>query len=114
VRPSGWVIWFGVDHSGPWWTGSFIENPAFTGVTLSNVRVIMVIMRVPMVELLCHAVMEQVLVLEYLLPSMCEHQMSGPVMSGIKLPCSPRAPALGLLAWYREPLGVATGGPDTC
>jgi hypothetical protein len=36
----------------PWWTGSFMENPTFTGVSLSNVRVIIVIMCVLSVELL--------------------------------------------------------------
>jgi hypothetical protein len=33
-----------------------MENPAFTRVNLSNVRVILVIMRVPVVWLLCQMV----------------------------------------------------------
>jgi hypothetical protein len=34
-----------------------MENPAFTGANLSNVRLIMAIMHVPMVELLCQVPM---------------------------------------------------------
>jgi hypothetical protein len=47
------MIHFSVDLPGPWWTKSFMENQAFSGVSLSDVRVIMVIMRVLMVEFLC-------------------------------------------------------------
>jgi hypothetical protein len=62
------VICFGVDRLDPWWTGSFMENPALIEVSLSDVRVIMVIIRVLIVELLCQAVTGQVLVLKCLLP----------------------------------------------
>jgi hypothetical protein len=35
-----------IDHLGPWWTGSFMENPTYIGMSLSDVRVIMTIMRI--------------------------------------------------------------------
>jgi hypothetical protein len=44
-----------------------MEKPTFTRACLSDARVIMVIMRVPLVDLLCQAVMGQILALEYLL-----------------------------------------------
>jgi hypothetical protein len=44
-----------------------VEAPAFIRVSLSDVRVIMMIMRVLMVKLLCQAVMGRISVLEYLL-----------------------------------------------
>jgi hypothetical protein len=40
------MIYFGVDRSDPWWTKSFMETPAFIRVSLSDVRVIMVIMHI--------------------------------------------------------------------
>jgi hypothetical protein len=66
-RPLGRVICFSVDRPDPWWTRSFMENTTLIGVSLSDVRVIMAIMRVLVVKLLCQAVMGQVLVLECLL-----------------------------------------------
>jgi hypothetical protein len=53
----GWMICFGVDRPGPRWTGCFMENPTLIGVSLSDVRVTMVIMHVLVVELQCQAVM---------------------------------------------------------
>jgi hypothetical protein len=47
------------------------ENPAFTRACLSSARVIMVIMRVPVVELLCQMVMGWLPVLKYLLSRAC-------------------------------------------
>jgi hypothetical protein len=44
-----------------------MEKDAFTKVNLSDVRVIMVIMRVPVVELLCQVAMGWIPVLKYLL-----------------------------------------------
>jgi hypothetical protein len=44
-----------------------MEKPTFTRVNLSNVRVIVSIMRVSMVELLCQEVMGYISVLKYLL-----------------------------------------------
>jgi hypothetical protein len=40
-----------------------MENPIFTRVSLSSIRVIMAIMLVPVVELLCQAVTRWILVL---------------------------------------------------
>jgi hypothetical protein len=61
MKASGQAI-----RSGPWWTESHIEKLAFTGAHLSNVRVIMVIMRVLVDESLCQAVMGHITVLECL------------------------------------------------
>jgi hypothetical protein len=44
---------FGVDCPSPWWIGSFMENPTFIGASLSDIRVIMAIMHVLVVELPC-------------------------------------------------------------
>jgi hypothetical protein len=89
------VINFSVDHSGPWWTGSFIENPALIERSLSDVRMIMTIMRVFMVELLCQAVTERISVLEYLLPVIHGHRWLRFVL-------------------LRIPPGVATEGLNIC
>jgi hypothetical protein len=51
------MICFGVDRLGPSWTRFFMENPTLMEVSLTDVRVIVKIMRVLMVELLCQAVM---------------------------------------------------------
>jgi hypothetical protein len=75
-----------------------MEDPSFTGVSLSYVRVIMMIMCVLMVELLCQAVIGRVPVLECLLLGAHGHQRLRHVMSGIKWPQSPRDPAPGSLA----------------
>jgi hypothetical protein len=48
-----------------------MEKSAFTRVNLSDVRVIMVIMRVLVEELLCQTVMKQIPVFECLLSVMC-------------------------------------------
>jgi hypothetical protein len=56
VKPPGRMICFGVDRPGLWWTGSFMENPALIGASLSVVRVSMMIMCVLVVALLCQAV----------------------------------------------------------
>jgi hypothetical protein len=52
----GRAMCFGVDRMGPYWTRSFMENPAFTGPSLSDITLMMVIMCVLVVELLCQAV----------------------------------------------------------
>jgi hypothetical protein len=70
MRFSGLTICFGVGRPGPRHTGSSMENPAFIEVSLSDVRVIMAIMLVLVVELLCQAVMGQLQVLECLLPGL--------------------------------------------
>jgi hypothetical protein len=108
------VIYFDVDHLGSWLTGSFMESPTLIGVRLSDVRVVMMIMHVLVVELLYQAVMEQIPVLECLLPGMHGYQRLRHVMSDTKWPhflriSTPRSPAR-----YWEPLGMATEGPGAC
>jgi hypothetical protein len=61
-----------------------MENPTFTWVSLSDVRVIMEIMRVLMEELLCQVVTGQAPVLECLLSSSRGRLWLRRVMSGIK------------------------------
>jgi hypothetical protein len=51
-------------------TKSYMEKPVFTRACLSDVRVILVIMRVSLVELLCQVVMRQIPTLEYRLLDM--------------------------------------------
>jgi hypothetical protein len=46
------AIFHGVHYVGPWWTGFLMETPAFTRAKLSDVGVIMAIVRVPLEELL--------------------------------------------------------------
>jgi hypothetical protein len=75
---------FGVDRMGPYWTRSFMENPAFTGPSLSDITLMMVIMCVLVVELLCQAVTGWVTVLEFLLQGACGYYRLHPVMSDIK------------------------------
>jgi hypothetical protein len=53
VKPLGLDILHCVDCPGICKTESYIEKPAFTKTCLSDIRVIMVIMNVPLVELLC-------------------------------------------------------------
>jgi hypothetical protein len=65
-----------------------MENPVFTRESLFDIRVIMTIVHVLVVELLCQAVTGWVLVLECLLPDTRGHQRSCPFMFVIKWPCS--------------------------
>jgi hypothetical protein len=53
-------------------------------VSLSDVRVIMAIIHVLMVELICKMVMGWIPVLEYMLPGACGCLLSRLVLSGIK------------------------------
>jgi hypothetical protein len=66
----------GVDHVGPWWTRFLMKKLAFIRKNLSNVRVIIVIMRVPVEELRCQAVIGWTLVLKHLLSNACGHVLS--------------------------------------
>jgi hypothetical protein len=52
-RPSGLVSHFGVEHPGPWWNRSFMENPTFIEASLSDVRETTLFMGVLVVEFLC-------------------------------------------------------------
>jgi hypothetical protein len=53
AKPLGLDICHGVDHPGTCETESYMEKLTFTRACLSNVRVIMAIMCVPLIELLC-------------------------------------------------------------
>jgi hypothetical protein len=66
AKHPGWAICLGVDRSGPRWTGSLMKKPAFTRASLSDVRVIILIIRVLVEELLCQSVIGWILVLECL------------------------------------------------
>jgi hypothetical protein len=61
-----------------------MENRTLIGVSLSDVRVVMVIVWVLVVELLCQAVMGCIPVLECLLPSACERLWLHLFLPGIK------------------------------
>jgi hypothetical protein len=58
-----------------------MENPTFTGTSLSDVRVIMAIMSVPLVLLLCQTVMGWVSVLECLFLGTRGYQRLRPILS---------------------------------
>jgi hypothetical protein len=104
AKPPGWAICLGVDRPGPWWTGSLIEKPAFTRVNLSNVKVIMTIIRVLVKELLCQTVMGQIPVLECLLSSARGRLWLRPFMPGITSLLLPEDPAPGaLIRYWRTP-----------
>jgi hypothetical protein len=49
----GRTIYFGVDRPDPWWTESFMENPALIEASLSDVRVTMVIMPIQHLSACC-------------------------------------------------------------
>jgi hypothetical protein len=61
-----------------------MEKNTFTRACLSDIRVIMAIMHVPLVELLCQTAMERIPTLEYLPPGArgaCGHVMSWKVIN---------------------------------
>jgi hypothetical protein len=68
AKPPWLDIYHSVDRLGPWWTDFFVEKPALIGAHSFNVRVIVVIMRVLIVERLCQSLMGHIAVLECLLP----------------------------------------------
>jgi hypothetical protein len=70
AKPLRQTIYHGVDRPGPWWTESSLENSAYLGVSLCDVRVTIAIMCVLVEELPCQALMGQNLVLECLLSGM--------------------------------------------
>jgi hypothetical protein len=67
-----------------------MEKPAFTEVSLSDVRVIMMIMHVPMEELLCQATMGWVPLLKYLLSGARGCLCPCPVVPGNECCCFSR------------------------
>jgi hypothetical protein len=77
-----------------------MENPALIRVSLSDVRDIMVIMCVLVVELLCQAMMGWNSVLECLLPGTRGRWWLHLILPGIKWTHYLRTPALGPLARY--------------
>jgi hypothetical protein len=87
AKPSGCAIYPVGDRLDPWWARSLMEKPAFTTVNLSDVRVIMVIRRVLVEELLCQAVTGQIPVLECLLSGAHGYLWLSPIMPGIKWCC---------------------------
>jgi hypothetical protein len=79
AKPPGLDILCGIDRPGTCKTESYMKKPTFTMACLSDDRVIMVIMRVPLVESLCQMVMEWIPTHEYLLPGVrgaCGHVLS--------------------------------------
>jgi hypothetical protein len=105
------VIRLGVDRLGPWWTGSFMDNPTFIAVRLSDVRVIMTIMHVLVVDLPGQAVMDGFKYSSACLPGARGCLQAGLVWSSIKWLCYPKTPTLWSLARYWESPGLATEGP---
>jgi hypothetical protein len=99
ARPSRLVICLCVDRSGPWWTGSLWRTSPLSS-ELIDVRVVMMIIRVLVMELLCQAVTGQIAALEYLLLGTRGHKWPCLVLSGIKWPCYLRTLTLQSLAQY--------------
>jgi hypothetical protein len=75
-----------------------MEKPTFTMVNLSDVRVMMAIMCVPVVVLLCQAMMGWIPVLKYLLLGAHGHLWLRSIVPGIKCHRFPRSrlPRCGL------------------
>jgi hypothetical protein len=136
ARSLGLGTHFDVGGSGPWWTKPFMWNPAAVGGSLSDARVIMMIMRVLVEKLLCQGVTGWIAVLECLLSGARRRLWPRPVVLGtkccrfprVRLPCclvgtkSPvvlgikccRFPRVRLpccLVGTKKPPDVTTGGP---
>jgi DMSO/TMAO reductase YedYZ heme-binding membrane subunit len=90
-----------------------MENPTFTRVSLSDVRVIMVIMRILVEELLYQAVMRRIPVLECLLSGSHRCLWLRPILPSIKWHRYPRNLALWPLAWYLGHLRAWLPGSQT-
>jgi hypothetical protein len=90
AKPLGRAIRLDLDCLGPWWTGSFMENPAFTRASLSNVRDIMMIIHVLVEELLCQTVMGRIPTLECLLSGTRGRLWLRPILPSIKWHLYPR------------------------
>jgi hypothetical protein len=80
----GWAIFLGVGRTGPCWTRCPMEKPTFTRESISDVRMIMVIMRVLEEELLCQVAIGWIPVLECMLSSAHGRLWLRLVMPGIK------------------------------
>jgi hypothetical protein len=68
-----------------------MKKLTFIRTNLSDVRVIMTIMRVRVIELLCQMTMRQIPVLKYLPSGACGRLWSCPVVPDIKCCCFPRS-----------------------
>jgi hypothetical protein len=71
AKPLGLDILLGVDCLGTYKTEFYMEKPALTWVCLSDVRVIMAMMPLPLVESLCEVAMGWIPAFEYLMPGAC-------------------------------------------
>jgi hypothetical protein len=91
-----------------------MKKPAFTRVSLSDVRVIMMIMLILVVELLCQAAMGWISVLKYLLSGTDGRLWPHPVVLGIKCCCFLRSWLWWCLPGTEEPPGAAIGSPGIC
>jgi hypothetical protein len=100
AKTLGWSICHSVDRPGPWWTVSFMENPTFPRASLSNVRVIMEIMRILVEEFLSQTVTGRSLVLECLLLGVRGHLWLRLVLPDIKWHRYPGTPTLWSLDQY--------------
>jgi hypothetical protein len=84
VKPLGLDIWHGIDCPVTCETESYMLKLTFTRSCLSDIIVIMAIMHVPLVELICQAMMRWIPALEYVLPGMrvpCGHVLSYQVVN---------------------------------
>jgi hypothetical protein len=88
-----------------------MEKPAFTTASLSNVKVIMTIMRVPVVELLCQVATGCIPVLKYLLSGVYGRLWPCPIVRDIKCCRFPRSWLWWCLPDTEKPLGAATRSP---
>jgi hypothetical protein len=70
-----------------------MEKPTFTRANLSNIRVIMPIMHVPMVEFRCQAATGWIPILKYLLSGTSGHPWPCPIVPSIKYCSASRGPA---------------------
>jgi hypothetical protein len=71
AKPLGLDILLGVDCLGTCKTEFYMEKPTLTRACLSDVRVIMAIMPLPLVESLCEVAMGRIPAFKYLMPRAC-------------------------------------------
>jgi hypothetical protein len=102
----------GVDRRGPRWIRSLMEKHTFKRMNLSDVRVIMMIMRVLVKDVLCQALMRWIPVLELPLSGVRGRLWLRHVMPGIKWRCFLRTRLHLRLPGTRKPPGVTIRGPE--
>jgi hypothetical protein len=103
AKPLGRASWHGVEHTGRWWTESLMKKHVFTRACLSDVKVIIVIMCVSVVEFLCQETTEWIPVLKYLVSGACGRLWPCIVISGIKCRRFPRSQLLCCLPSTENP-----------